>query len=425
MSATLQPPVASAALAQPDFRRPGLPRRAWIAFAILSLLTAITFPVWTHYEQPAWDAEIYLKAVRSIAAGHDPYADAIAVQKLAHSLHPNAPSNSGPFSYVYSPITLPVLRLVAATPHWVAAGIFWLCYLAGILGELAFGAAALQAQERRYLFALAPIAIFFPGFLAHDIILSGNVAYILYGLVLTCTLIAWRRGQWRWFYLAVLAASCVKAPLLSLLAIPVLSARRQRFPVIATGIAGIALFAIQPIFWPTFFHNYLEAVELQFSFNRDFGFSPAGIFSGILYDHHIPYSPACTLFYLAYSIPLFVGLYFLSRQFLRGRFTLEQWMPVLLLGVILLNPRLIEYDAAPLAIPLAVIAWRFFARYLSTTHTILATVGLFLTLNVIAFQSQEWWKLTEAPLLVVFFVAGVFTLVGKDAGYGVRAAQSS
>jgi hypothetical protein len=386
-----------------------MPAQAIVVF--LWLMSLITFPVWTRYNTGGWDTGIYLKAATAVKAGHDPYADAIAVQELVHSRTPNEPSLNGPYSYVYSPITLPILKLVAFLPLWLSAAIYFLLYAAGALAEVWFAMRLMEPQEWTHLRFLAPVAVFFPGLLAADIILSGNVAYILYGSVLLTTAFAWKRGQWRWFYLTVLALSCVKAPLLSLLLIPILSARRQWLPVIATGAAGVALFAIQPLLWPSLFRNYLEAVELQFSLNRDFGFSPAGIFSGFLYDRHIPYSPASYFFYLAYAIPLLALLFSLSRRFLDGSFTLRQWAPVMLLGVILMNPRLIEYDVAPLALPLALILWRFLAPGRTLRGTVLAVSVVFGVLNVIAYENWNLWKLTEGPLLVAFFGAGCYTLL--------------
>jgi hypothetical protein len=385
---------------------------------ILWLLCAIAIPIWVHYDVPAWDVSIYLQAVHSLKAGHDPYADAIAIQGLyhqqllLHTLPPNAPT---PFSYVYSPITLPVLRLVGVLPLLLSGLVYWTLYLAGMLAQVWVGMQAVQPGERRYFRWLAPVAVFFPGFLGSDILLSGNIAYILYGLVLVAAVIGWRRNTWRWFYLAILAASCFKAPLLSLVVIPILSARKQWLPTAATAVAGLTLFAMQPLLWPTLFHHYLQSVELQFSYNHDFGCSPAGLFSEFLVNHNHTYSPGSYIFYLCYAIPLFALLVFLSRQFLRGCFSLKQWIPVLLVGVILLNPRLIEYDVAPLALPLALIAWRFFAERKrgrnSELRLVLSFTLLFLALNVLATQSWDIWKRVDGVLLVVFFSAGAYGLL--------------
>jgi hypothetical protein len=377
---------------------------------ILWILAIAAFPVWTHFSPAGWDFKIYLSAMHSLEAGHDPYADATAIQRVFHSqlaLHPNA---TPPFSYVYSPITLPLLRMLGRLPFWLDAGVYWLCYLAGVLTQTWFGMRAPEGEERKYFAYLAPVACFFPGLLASDIILSGNIAFILYAAILVTAVVGWRRKQWRWFYLAILVASCFKAPLLSLVVIPILSARRQWAATFATAAAGLALFAVQPLIWPTLFKHYLEAVELQFSFNRDFGFSPAGLFSGFLWDHHFPYSPGSLIFFLGYAIPVFGMLLYLSRRFLAGAFTLGQWMPVLIVGVILLNPRLIEYDVAPLALPLALIGWRFLAAFSRPRMTIALFGAMFLTLNVIAGQGWLVWKLTEGPLLSVFFIAGCWNL---------------
>ena len=412
MSATLQPLTSTPARLQPHHR--SIVLTLWVlAFA--------TIPIWIQFDHPAWDAGIYLKAVRALQAGHDPYADAIVIQNLFHStlaLHPNA---QVPYSYVYSPITLPLLRFVGSFPLWLSGGVYWLLYLAGVLAEIWAGMQAVQHSERRYFIYLAPVAAFFPGFLACDNVLSGNIAYILYGLILAAAVFGWRKGQWRWFYLLILAASCVKAPLLCLVALPVLSARKQWLPAGITAAAGVALFAIQPMLWPSLFRHFLEAVDLQFKYNRDFGVSPAGLFGGVLFDHGIPYSPGSFIFYACYAMPLFAFLFYLSRRFLRGEFTLKQWIPVLLLGVILLNPRLIEYDVAPLALPLALIGWRFFRSFSAPPRNIIFFSLLFAIANIIAYQSWNVWKLTEGPLLVLFFIAGSWNLLQPSNTYDTAA----
>jgi hypothetical protein len=381
---------------------------------LLIVFWAMSFaavPIYTLFEKPAWDVVIYLHGVDSIRAGHDPYSDAIAIQQAFHqtkALHPDA---QVPYSYVYSPITLPILHLVAITPLWLSGLFYWLLYAACLLAQAWGGLQLANAKERRVFLFFAPIAGFFPGLLANDNLWSGNIAYVLYGTIILCAFIGWRRGNWNWFYLAVVAASCVKAPLLSLLVIAPLSAPRQWLRTSLAASAGLFLFAAQPVLWPSLFSHYLQAVELQFSYNRDFGSSPAGLFSGYLFDHNIPYSPACYFFFLGYAIPLFALLVYLSRQYFRGRFTLSQWLPVLLVGVILLNPRILEYDEILLALPLALIAWRFFACLAPTRWAIVLTVTTFLTANCIAYQSWSIWKLTEGPLLVVFFSAGCWTLL--------------
>ncbi len=381
---------------------------------LLWTLTLVTLVIWAKLGGVGWDVDIYRAGMHSLRAGHDPYIDATSVQRLFHEQLLANPklllAQDPPFSYVYSPMTLPLLRLIAAIPGWLSGGAYCVLYFAAALAQVWVTFRAVERSERPYFRYLAPVAIFFPGFLANATIMSGNVAYLLYAMVLVAAVLGWQRGIWRWFYLATLAASCVKAPLLSLVVIPILSARRQWLPVVCTGAAGIALFAVQPVVWPTLFRHYLEAVDLQFRFNRDFGCSPAGLFGDVLYSHGIAYSPASMIFFVAYAIPLFALLIYLSRLYLRGSFSLAQWMPVMLVGVILLNPRIMEYDTAPIALPLALIAWRLLARWTRPPRRIACLSLLFLAANSVGTLSWNIRKLTDGPLLILFFGAGVWNL---------------
>ena len=399
-------------LAEPLTSRPRITRLRKLL--CLWTLVLVALPLWMAFDQPGWDLAVYYNAMRSVHRGVDPYADAIAVQELIQTqrtLHPAVVEIDPPYSYVYSPITIPLLRAIGILPVWFAAALFCLFYVAAVLAQSGAGLWAADPGERPVFLYLAPLAPFFPGLLANGIVLSGNIAYLLYGAVLVAAVAAWRGASWRFFYAVVLAASCVKVPLLSLALIPALSARRQVLPAAVTLAAGVGLFALQPLLCPTLFHHYLQSIDLLLSLSREFGCSPAGLFSDVLYNHHISYARLTPLFYLAYAVPLFATLVVLARRFFAGHFPLRHWAPVLLVGVILLNPRLIEYDVAPLTLPLALIAWRFL-RPLATARTaaILLTV-LFLVANAIGLTGWDTRKLLDGPLLVLLFVLGVYTLL--------------
>lgn len=359
----------------------------------------------------SWDVRVYKAAIDSLHVGHDPYADAMAIQRAYHAKAMLNANGDPPYSYVYSPITLPLVGLIGALPFWLSGSVYWLLYVLGVFGQMWFAIQFTEGKERKFFLYLALVSAFFPGMLENGTVLGGNIAYVLYAAVLLCALLGWRRGNWNWFYVATLAASCVKAPLLSLVVIPLLSARKQWIPAGLTAAAGVALFAMQPFVWPTLFRNYLHAVDLQFLFNRDFGCSPAGLFSDVLYNHGIAYSPGGIIFYFGYALPLLGLLWYLSRRFLSGQFTLEQWVPVLLTGVILLNPRIMEYDVAPVTLLMTLIAWRFFARFTSTTKTIVCLAILFAVTNGIAAFGWYIRKLVDGPLLVVVFAVGCWMLL--------------
>ena len=387
--------------------------RTPLAILILWVVIFASVPISMVFSPPGWDVAVYRTAVNSLKAGHDPYLDSIATLKgyYSQAVHP---AGDPPFNYVYSPATLPLLRLVGSVPVWLSGSLYWLAYLVGVISAIWVGTLALEEKERPYLLYFAPVAIYFPGLIANGVVLGGNIAYILYGAVLLAAVLGWRRGTWIWFYLAVLAASCFKAPLLSLTVIPLLSARKQCIPTSITAVVGFALFAATPTVWPDLFQHYLQSVQLQFEYNRDFGCSPSGLLADLLHNRGIHYSGASILFYFSYAVPTFAVLFYLSRRFLQGDFSLKQWMPVLLSGVILLNPRVIEYDLAPITLLLALIAWRFIAAFTTPLWTILYLALLFIATNSIALQSWELGKLTRGPLFVIYFAAGCWTLLKKS-----------
>ncbi len=379
-----------------------------VTFWVLALAA---IPLWTHYDKPGWDIVFYRNAITALHAGHDPYLDAMAVQQAFHATLAQHPNDTPPYSYVYSPMTLSLLRFLGALPVWLSGSLYWLAVAVGAFVPV-FVLLRVKAESDAAFFRIvAPVAIFFPGLLAQDTVLSGNVAFVLYGIVLLGAYIGWRKNIWLWCYLAVLIASVFKAPLLCLVAIPLFSARKQWLPTTITAVLGLGLFAVQSLLWPSLFHHFLQAVELQFSYNRDFGSSPAGVFSYIITGHGVPYSPYSEIFYLAYAIVLFATLLYLSRKFLDGAFTLAQWVPVLLLGVVMLNPRLMEYDLAPLALPMALIGWRFTRRLSDSSAAVAIYFSIFLAANLIGAGINGCWKPTECILLVASFVAGCWTLL--------------
>lgn len=384
----------------------------WIG-AIVSLpaLVLIGKSTW------GWDLHVYTNAIHSLRAGHDPYADGIAVQQVFHA-SPQARDESimPPYTYVYSPITLPVMRLVSHLPLTVSGSIYWVVYAFAVLLMVWVGTRFFRSSEHAAMLLMAPLVMHFPGLLSNNVILSGNLAYILYGTILALAWLGWKRGIWWPFYLAVVAASCVKAPLLTLLCIPVFSARKQYLPAGIAAFIGLLLFSIQRFLWPGEFLNYLRAVSLQFEYNHDFGLSPAGLFGEWLYAHHWSYTAGSTLFYIAYAIPLLLSLFFLAKRYSKGDISLEQWAPVLLLGVVLLNPRIKEYDVAPLTLPMALIAWRPCAWKNRQPHIAIEFFLFFLALQFLSGNDAAVWKPLCGSMLTALYIAGAWQLFVTSSG---------
>ena len=299
-----------------------------------------------------WDAAIYYRAMQAIRAGLDPYAVGLARQYAAQAAGQHA------FTWVYPPITLLALRTFNLPPEWLAAALYGVAYCVGYVGQVWAATQCFRRQDRAVMKYAVPVAIFFPALMPRDTILCGNVACIFYGAIFAAAVLGWKRGIWRWFYLAVFLAACFKLPFLTLLAIPALAGKRQWLKATGVGAAGLGLFAAQSWLWPVQFHEYLVSIGLQFQFNHDFGLSPAGILMRVLYWRGLPYTTVPMLVFLIYGGMLFAVLCHFSKLYHQGRISAESWIPVLLIGTILMNPRIMFYDALPLALPMALIVVR-------------------------------------------------------------------
>jgi len=388
-----------------------------------------------HYT--GWDAKVYWTAVLAVRHGADPYGVGIMVQQAYHDL-PHGPHDPTPFSYVYSPMTLPLLHLAAMLPAWLAGALYVIAIAAGVLLQAWAGFQLASAIERRWLALLLPFTLFFPGLIHNITIICGNVACILYGLILVASVRGWKRGEWRWYYAAVLLASVFKITLLTLLALPLLVGRRQWLAACMTGAAGVALFAIQPWLWPHLFGEYMLVVRLLFDYNRDdFGCSPAGMLGTILKAMGKPYSPAVTIFYLVFAVALGALLLHLAHRWRQGRISLERWLPVALLGTLLMNPRIMEYDAFAFTVPMLLLAWRAFRAVLDTAAglagdgalllrrsqeannrpdlaLLLAASGWFTAINLIRLGAE--WKPADAGVMLGLFCVGVGMLYWRAEG---------
>jgi hypothetical protein len=386
---------------------------------LLAALTTVARIVWERGN--GWSATPMLLAVRAVHAGRDPYVGAIQQEAVMHAagIH-----GKWIFFYLYSPMLTPLLRALGNLPKWVLIAGYWAVYAACVLAVIWVCLNLMEEKERRWFALLAPAVAFFPGLIQKDAVLGGNVAFILYGMIFVTALVGWRRGQWIWFYAATLAVSCVKIPLLILLLIPVLSARRQWFAAAAAGVIGLLLFAIQPLIWPEYFKNYLHAISLEYGANHGFGFGPAGILGRALSNLGVGYSSAMSIFYFAYAIPLAGLLFYLSRRYLAGKMTLESWVPVMLTGVIFLTPRVQEYDVAPVSLLMAVLLWRGLKSLMRPQEAVEMTAMILVVMNlatVVVDRTRsipECSTYIEGTLLILVFALGCRDLLQqKQASY--------
>ncbi len=368
-----------------------------------------------------WDAQVCRKAIQSLRLGADPYATGLtelhAVQNDPGTRRAQARS-----LYAYPPLTLPLLRLLARLPNGLLVIFFWMTLTGGVLLQLSAGFRLASEDERRWLAFLLPAVAFFPGLITDDALLSGNLAYILYGLILTAAVPGWKHGRWIWFYLAVLAASVFKAPMLTLLAFPVLVGKRQRYPSAGTAAIGLLIIAAQARLWPDLFREYLATTRVMFDVGHDFGYGPVGVLGQGLWNEGLPYSSQTIMLYLAFAGTIGLILLFFSYQAREETLSRDLWLPVALVGTFLLNPRIMKYDMAPITIPMLLIAWRGLRAFLhkrsnpypfaaapSSRFLILVGVGCFLVPNLLTVFAPSWWPV-ELVVLLASFALGVWSL---------------
>ncbi len=399
------------------FSRPKLIALFWVGTVIGLMAMAYTGHI-------GWDAQYSWNAIQELRRGADPYAESIiAVERAMQRRENSGAEKEPPLVYQYPPLTLPLLRLLAVFPAWMLSLGYGAAVAAGASLQLWAGFQMAEKYERRWLALMLPAVAFFPGLITDDVILSGNIAYVLYGVIFAAAVPGWKRGNWSWYYIAVLAASICKLPFLSLLAFPVLIGRRQWFPSGVTAAAGVLVFAAQMGLWPEMFHEYLLTLRLMFDWGHDYGFGPVGVLGEALMSRGLSPSPATTIVYLVFVGVLGVAFLFLARRVRDWNLPLETWVPVALVGTLLLNPRIKKYDLAAFSIPMLLIAWRTLRSALERSALktpaggpvlnrflrmpILVAAGCFLAPNVITVVGPSWFP-GELLVLLAILAMGVW-----------------
>jgi hypothetical protein len=391
----------------------------WMAAAITVIVMANAGPV-------GWDARGYWKAIQTVHRGSDPYAQDLEALQTYHNRLAANPGERQPFVYVYSPTTLPLLRFLGILPGWLLGLLYGVAVAIGALLELWAGFQLADEGERRFLAFALPALMFFPGLITDDVILSGNVAFPLYGAILAAATLGWRRNRWFPYYIAVLVASVFKTPFLVLLAFPVLIDRRQRIPSGLTAGTGVLLFAAQMRVCPVLFREYLSSLRLVFDWLRDFGYGPAGTLGKALESLGLQSMFATTIVHLAFAGAMAIVLFSLARHVRRENLPQQTWIPLALVGTFLLNPRLMKYDMAAITIPMLLIAWRGFrfafqgsapenpGHGWKATHTLIfACAAAFLAPNLMTIFGPAWWPVELLTMLAVFGI-GVWSLLPRQ-----------
>jgi hypothetical protein len=383
----------------------------WMGAVLTVVVLACVGPI-------GWDAHVLWKTIQAVHQHSDPFAEDRVILQAFHNPLESNPVEHPPLVYVYPPITLPLLRLLAILPGWLMGLLYVAAIAMGALLQIWAGYQLADKRERRWLALLLPAIVFFPGLVTDDVILSGNVAYVLYGVILAAATVGWKRGIWSWYYIAVLAASICKAPFLAMLAFPVLIDKRQWVPSGMTAITGVLVFGVQLWLWPVMFREYILNLRLVFDWLHDFGYGPVPLLGRAMWRHGLPSSLSTTLLYVVIACVLGVVLLSLARRVREWNLPRKTWIPVALVGTVLLNPRIMKYDLAAITIPMLLIGVRTLRfvlgrgdgerrrdsrnRAQSDRKLILTASACFLIPNLITVAGPSWVPVEFATLLAIF-----------------------
>jgi hypothetical protein len=309
---------------------------------------------WTHRPGfPGWldDLRVYSHALDQWRAGDDPYGTPFL------SMY-----------FLYPPI---FLHGQAWLTSWLPAHWGWYLYGAFAIASVC----ALPLVLARYYFRqnwmgpLFAMLVFFacPRFTGVMTLGEMNIASSAYLLAFVAAVPGLRRGRWRWLYAAVFAISMIKITFLLLLLLPLLAGRRQWWPSVSCGIAVLAANYGERLAWPVLYGRYQWSLTHGILVQQAFGY---GIF-GILASYSAKRGGVGIAPYLVsglLSAATLAMMWILRQRIERQRRRHGEqpgswciWLAMVVMTVILTNPRQMQYDA-DIALFAGFVVWVYVLR---------------------------------------------------------------
>lgn len=375
------------------------------------------------------DAKNYILAIDFMRQGGDVYREGMLPLRDYLARYGTHAARRAPLVYWYPPLSLRVLKLLTplsdSTLIYCYVAVFVVSWL--LLLKINYGFASVL--ERKWLLFLLPLCIFFPDLLADLSVFALNIAILLYALILLGAQRGWRHNRWLWFYLAVLLAVLFKPHMLTLLALPLLTGKRQWGATFLAAISGLALFSLQAWLWTQQMAEFTQIYQLVQASSHDFGYGLSGLFCQFLWRHGVPTGsifPMCSVFWIA---ALFAFLLFLSRRLKDHPQLREKWQPIALLGVVCLSPRVTACETSVVVIPRLLVCLRAAAYFLrqtrseegaalaaltgeaaGTARSVVAFLACFAAIHVLNSLAPAWFTTEFYALAVVLLVGFVSAL---------------
>ena len=175
-------------------------------------------------------------------------------------------------------------------------------------------------------------------------IYSANVAPSLYFLALLAAVPGIRSNRWRWFYLVVLIAGLIKLTLVILLLLPVFAGTRQWLRSISCGAGVISGYAVQAKVVPALYAGYKSALLQQVSVRGLYGYGVFGVVASLDGRLHRHVGGDAYVAWACCAAAMLGGLFWLKSRRADALDT-STWLALLLMAVIIINPRMLAYDA--------------------------------------------------------------------------------
>ncbi len=294
--------------------------------------------------QFGWDLDVYIAAARALAAGLDPYDSAVlhamGVEPVLHFTSP--------------PLIAWILGLFGRVAPWLMGP------LLSTLTLVALTATPMLLARLFYprLPAAGVVAIgaSFAGFHCAGVtaLFAVNMGTLLYLPIIATLADGLLRRRWTAFHIAVAIATVFKPFYAAFWLAPVLAHgfnfRQARVGAIAA-CASAAGYLLPALLTPTQFNAWLDRLSLQTLGSADVGESAFGAAFTTHWPADHPLAPY--LVHLLFAAAL-VGLAATIRR------PHVRWA-ALLVGVILINPRMKEYDQAIAAVPLVYLGGLLFS----------------------------------------------------------------
>ena len=278
-----------------------------------------------------WDALPCAYGITSYNSGHTPYP----TDNLSHML-------------AYPPIFLWVGGPLA---RWLTPAFGWRLYTVVNVASVVLVQIILSAMFFRRLRIMQAIFLccFMPiAFIATTIFWSGNIHLMWYGIAMLAAITGVRNHLWLPFYFATLLATLNQPVFAILLLLPVLAGQSQMLFAAATALlAGTAYFT-EKLIDPSMYAEFQASVKYYLQASHDYGQGLFGICAKLLGPHLSFAVPLSMAVQAVFSASIFFLLLYLKPKERRDSL---RWLGLIAIAIVLINPRVMMYDAAIGIIP--------------------------------------------------------------------------